>query len=550
MQSPEQSGRRIIAGKSIRWDEEQAKAAYAQGHWVHETLADTLKQIATKNPERILVVDGAVQLDARTLHEQAEALARVMLRCFPVGSVISFMLPNWHETAVIYLATTLAGMIAHPILPSLREHDLRYMLKDVDSRMIFIPEQFRQHDYANMLANVIATLETPPQVVVLRGDTHQHIAYEALFQDIDSQARIKHPLPTVDANAVRMIMYTSGTTGNPKGVMHTHNSIHALIRQIGNHWLVEPGDKFLVASPISHIGGSIYAFECPLLLGATAVLMEHWNADQAVTLIEAEQCTHFAGATPFLVQTLAAAQRADTRLPSLKLFVCGGASVPSSLIREAADYFERAAVTRVYGSTEVPVMTVGAIEDVTYAAETDGQPGIAHVRIAATNADAHSGELVAKGPQMLVGYLHAEDEADAFDAEGYFRSGDLGRWVDDRYIVIVGRAKDIIIRHGENIAPKEVEDLLINHPCIAEIAIVGLPDAKTGERACAVIVPKGKSQPKVTDLAEFLLAKGVAKFKFPEQVVLWDALPKNDAGKVLKHKIRSTLLDNTPANAG
>ena len=217
MQSPEQSGRRIIAGKSIRWDEEQAKAAYAQGHWVHETLADTLKQIATKNPERILVVDGAVQLDAHTLQEQAEALARVMLRCFPVGSVISFMLPNWHETAVIYLATTLAGMIAHPILPSLREHDLRYMLKDVDSRMIFIPEQFRQHDYANMLANVIATLETPPQVVVLRGDTHQHIAYEALFQDIDSQARIKHPLPTVDANAVRMIMYTSGTTGNPKG---------------------------------------------------------------------------------------------------------------------------------------------------------------------------------------------------------------------------------------------------------------------------------------------------------------------------------------------
>ena len=280
-----------------------------------------------------------------------------------------------------------------------------------------------------------------------------------------------------------------------------------------------------------------------MLLGATAVLMEHWNADHAVERLESERCTHFAGATPFLVQILAAARRAATRLPDLKLFVCGGASVPSSLIREADEYFERAVVTRVYGSTEVPVMTVGVIGDVAHAAATDGQPGIAHIKISRTGNDtADGGEVVAKGPQMLVGYVHADDEASVFDVDGYFRTGDLGRWVDNNYLVIVGRAKDIIIRHGENIAPKEVEDLLVNHPDIAEIAIVGLPDPKTGERACAVIVPNGLAKPKVTDLAEFLAAKGMAKFKFPEQVVIWDALPKNDAGKVLKHKIRSILI--------
>jgi acyl-CoA synthetase (AMP-forming)/AMP-acid ligase II len=328
--------------------------------------------------------------------------------------------------------------------------------------------------------------------------------------------------------------------------MHSHNSIHALIQQIGEHWLVEPGDKFLVASPISHIGGSIYAFECPLLLGATAVLMENWNADQAVELLVSERCTHFAGATPFLVQTLAAARRAQTHLPDLKLFVCGGASVPSSLIHEADDYFDRAVVTRVYGSTEVPVMTVGVTDYVAHAADTDGRPGIAHIKISgASDGILDGGEVVAKGPQMLVGYVHAEDEASVFDTEGYFRTGDLGRWVDDNYLVIVGRAKDIIIRNGENIAPKEVEDLLINHPDITEIAIVGLPDPKTGERACAVIVPRELAKPKVTDLAEFLVAQGVAKFKFPEQVVIWNALPKNDAGKVLKHKIRSILIDST-----
>ena len=142
------------------------------------------------------------------------------------------------------------------------------------------------------------------------------------------------------------------------------------------HWLIERGDKFLVPSPIAHIGGSIYAFESPLLLGTTAVLMDRWEADEAVRLMNAEGCTHMAGATPFLEQLLAAARRAATRLPQLKVFVCGGASVPPSLIRGAADYFERAVVTRVYGSTEVPVTTVGVTQagDAAHAADTDGRP--------------------------------------------------------------------------------------------------------------------------------------------------------------------------------
>jgi acyl-CoA synthetase (AMP-forming)/AMP-acid ligase II len=536
------TGRRIIAGRSIRWDEDRARHAYAQGFWVDDTLAEVLARAASVQPDRILIIDGSVRLDARSLHAQAMALAQSMAARFPTGSVISFMLPNWHEAAVIYMAATMAGMVAHPVLPSLREHDLCFMLADIDSRMIFIPEEFRGHQCSRMLADVVQQLQAPPQVVVVRGECGQHLAYDSLIRDV-----APCPLQSPDPDAVRMIMYTSGTTGSPKGVMHSHNSIHALIRQIGMHWLVEPGDKFLVASPISHIGGSIYAFECPLLLGTTAVLMEQWDADDAVGQLVAERCSHFAGATPFLVHSLAAARKAETRLPDLKLFVCGGASVPPSLIREAADYFERAVVTRVYGSTEVPVTTVGVMDrsDVAHAAETDGRAGIAKVKLAApTGAAAETGEVVAQGPQMLVGYVHPDDEQSVFDDQGYYRTGDLGRWVDDDYLVIVGRIKDIIIRNGENIAPKEVEDLLVNHPDIAEIAIVGLPDPKTGERACAVIVPNGCAQPDVGSLADFLIAKGVAKFKIPELAVIWDSLPKNDAGKVLKHKIRAVLEDN------
>jgi len=151
------------------------------------------------------------------------------------------------------------------------------------------------------------------------------------------------------------------------------------------------------------------------------------------------------------------------------------------------------------------------------------------------------GEIRARGPQMLVGYLHPEDETGAFDDEGFFCTGDLGRRVDDEFLVVTGRAKDIIIRNGENISPKEIEDILVAHAGIAEIAVVGIPDERTGERACAVIVASDQPAPDLADLRELLVRKGVAKFKVPEQVEIWDALPKNDAGKVLKHRIRATL---------
>jgi acyl-CoA synthetase (AMP-forming)/AMP-acid ligase II len=468
-----------------------------------------------------------------------------MLARAPAGSVVSFMLPNWREAAVLYLAATLAGMVVNPILPSLRDRELAFILNDVQTRLIFVPSALRQQDYAAMLTRVVRQLATPPEVVVLRGEARGHTSWDVLLEE----TRSPQALPAIEADAVRMVLYTSGTTGRPKGVLHSHNSIHALISQLREHWLIERGDKFLVPSPIAHIGGSIYAFESPLLLGTTAVLMDRWDADEAVRLMDAEGCTHMAGATPFLEQLLAAARRAATRLPSLKVFVCGGASVPPSLIRSAAAYFERAVVTRVYGSTEVPVTTVGVTQaqDAAHAADTDGRAGLAEIKLIDNNAaPAGEGEILARAPQMLVGYLHPEDETETFDSEGYFRTGDLARWVDGSYLVVTGRAKDIIIRNGENISPKEVEDILIGHPDIAEIAIVGLPDARTGERACAVIVSRNPPGPEVASLGAFLDALGVAKFKIPEQVVLWDALPKNDAGKVLKHQIRAALAAPQP----
>jgi acyl-CoA synthetase (AMP-forming)/AMP-acid ligase II len=536
------------------WNNERAARAYATGLWTNSTLADALQAASQQTPQRILLVDGSQRIDCQTLQSQATQLAYAMLARAPTGSVVSFMLPNWYEAAVIYLAATLAGMVVNPILPSLRDRELLFILRDARSRLIFVPSTFRQQNYVAMLSRVTAQLDSSPEVVVLRGYAGRHTAYESMVQAIQpaNRDRPARTLPALDPDAVRMILYTSGTTGRAKGVLHSHNSIHALICQIRDHWRIEPGDKFLIPSPIGHIGGSIYAFECPLLLGTTGVLMDRWNADDAVKTVDTEGCTHMAGATPFLEQMLGAAQRAATHLPSLKLFVCGGASVPPSLIRNAAVYFERAVVTRVYGSTEVPVTTVGSMRpgDAQHGANTDGRPGIAEVKLVPHGATAVSGspgggdgggEILARGPQMLLGYLHPEDEADTFDSEGYFKTGDLAKWVDNEYLVVTGRAKDIIIRQGENISAKEVEDILIGHPNIVEVAIVGLPDSRTGERACAVIVPRSTPGPDVGSLRAFLDSQGVATFKVPEAVAIWEALPRNDAGKVMKHQIRAML---------
>ena len=336
--------RRERRGWSMRWDEVRARDAYAAGWWARETIADLLARAAADEPERVLVIDGDTRLAARELHARAERLARALLGRMPTGSVVSFMLPNWHEAAVIYHAATLAGMVAQPILPSLRDHDLRFMLADAGSRILFVPAEIRGFDYRAMMTRVADALPAGFATVVVRGDPGPHLAYEQLEGCVPAKAGTQAVLPPsrkhspeLDPDDVRMVMYTSGTTGRPKGVMHTHNSLNAVVRQIGRHWLVEPGDRFLVPSPVSHIGGSIYAFEMPLLLGTAAVLMERWEPEAAVALMRAEGCTHMAGATPFLQGLLAAARAAGTRLPDLKVVICGGAAVPPALVRDAAD---------------------------------------------------------------------------------------------------------------------------------------------------------------------------------------------------------------------
>jgi len=525
--------RREIDGWSIRWNAERAADWRASGLWLDRTICDYAAELAASEPDRLLIIDGDVELRAGPLWDEARRLADALSRRGIVrGDVVSFMLPNWHESCAVYLATSLIGAVCHPLVTNYRHAELLFMLGDCKSKIIFVPAIYRNHDYVTMLREVCEELDTPPDVCVLRGDAGAFVAYETLM----AEGRPGIDFDSIDPDAVRMILYTSGTTGRPKGVLHTHNSINADIVQLQREWNGGRDARYLVASPVSHIGGSLYTFEMPLIYGTSAVLMDPWDADRAVELIDRWQCTHMAGATPFLDLLVKSARKAGTRLPSLRLFICGGASVPPALIRGATEWFENCIATRVYGSTEVPTITVGSLlpGDIEHAAGTDGRIGMATVRVKAP--DAHGeGEIYARGPQIMAGFFDRKDEEAAFDEDGFYRMGDLGRIVDGDYIVITGRTKDIIIRNGENISPKEIEDILITHPRISEIAVVGLPSAKTGELACAFVVPHDGGDIVVADLVALLADHGVAKFKYPERVIVRNELPRNATGKVLKH---------------
>jgi len=547
MSSDSKIVRREVDGWSIRHDPDREAHARDGGWWLDTTIGDAAAMLAAQEPDRVLVIDGEIRLTAGDLYQSARRLADAMRkRGISRGDVVSFMLPNWHEACVVYLATALIGAVSHPLVTNFRNAELLFMLSDCKSKAIFIPAEFRRVDYRRMMAEVGGQMEGPPLVVVLRGDPGDGIGYDQLI----AEGRPDATFEPVDPGAVRMILYTSGTTGRPKGVLHTHNTINADIVQLHRFWNRGGDARYLVASPISHIGGSLYAFEMPLLFRTSAVLMDMWDGAAAATLIEREQCTHMAGATPFLQHLLTSCRASGARLPSLRIFICGGASVPPSLIREATEWFSNCIATRVYGSTEVPTITLGSIDagDTDHAAETDGKIGAARVIIPAADGEG-VGELLAKAPQMLVGYYNIEDEAAAFDEAGYFRMGDLGRIVDEDYLVITGRQKDIIIRNGENISPKEIEDLLTLHPDVAEVSVIGLPSEKTGEMACAVVLPAGSARPTCADFAAFLTDFGIAKLKFPEHVVFRSDLPRNATGKVLKHVLRDEILAETVGGA-
>ncbi len=496
--------------------------------------------LTAEDPDRVVVTDSQRSLTRAEMVHLARRLGGALIaRGVAPGASIAFQLPNWWEATVVNMAAALFGYRIVPILPIYRSAELGAILPACKVEAIFVPPTDHRVDYRAMVA---ALPDAPAHVVTVRGDTSKHDAFDRLIEHEPADPLLP---PCTDA---KMIIFTSGSTGRPKGVIHTHASMDAVIRRTAEFWKLGEDDVMYVASPIGHIGGSIYAFEFPWIAGCRTILEDKWNATRAVSRIDAEKATFMAGATPFLRDLLDAAGAANTSLPSLKRFICGGASVPPELIRRALKAFPSAIVSRAYGSTEAPLACPGIRdrEEAIAHADTDGAMAVELRLLGPDNKPVSpgvEGEIAVRGPQMFIGYLDARDDVGCFTEEGFFVMGDLGRLVDDRYIVITGRTKDIIIRKGENISPLEIENALLRHPAVSHVSIVGAPDQERGEMVVAFIVPVAGRIFEFDDMTAHLEAEGFARQKFPERMEIVDALPTNSVGKVQKPELRRIAAD-------
>lgn len=488
-------------------------------------------------PGHVVVVDGDRQVTRAEMLDLACRLGGALLaRGIRPGAAIAFQLPNWWEACVINLAAALFGYRVVPLLTIYRAAELGVMLPACGVEALFVPQSYRGQDFPALAASLAAP---PRHCFILRGNAAGPQSFGALLK----HAPAAPLLP--DGGDAKMILFTSGSTGRPKGVLHSHASVEAIIAMAADFWSIGADDSLYVPSPVGHIGGAIYAFEFPWITGCTAVLAESWDPDGAVAEIEGRACTFMAGATPFLEGLIEASERAGSRLPGLRRFICGGASVSPELVRRGLERFDSAIVSRAYGSSEVPLVCPGIRDraDAERHADTDGECE-AELRLlgpdGAELVGNGPGEIAVRSPRMLIGYLDPRDDADAFTGDGFFMMGDLGERVDGGYLRITGRTKDIIIRKGENISPLEIENALLRHDAVRQAAVVGVPDAVRGEMVVAFVVAAGDDGFTLAEMAAHLDRLGLARQKFPERLELVSALPLNAVGKVRKDALRAT----------
>lgn len=486
-------------------------------------------QTCAAHGKRTALVDGARRLGFDEWLRRADSLAAALAeRGVGAGDCVAFQLPNWWETAVIFTAIARLGAIANPLLPMFRERELAFVLRQSGARHLFVPATYRNVDYPRLIATVRERGVPVEHVYTVRGGAEDLLA--APVRDA--------PLPAVahHEDDLLLMMYTSGTTAEPKGVLHTNATLMAEIESLRHAHSLTAADSTLMPSPLTHISGVLHGIMSPAIIGTTAVLMDRWDAPEAARLIARESVTYMIGA-PIFLQDLLAVADPDAWCASLRLFSCGGASVSPALMREARRTLGCVA-KRAYGSTEFPTITTTPPDDSgERGVDTEGLPiGGNEIRIA--GADGRplgagcQGEIQARGPECFVGYADPRLNEECFTADGWFRTGDLGQVDEDGYLTVTGRIKEIVIRKGEKISIREVEDLLAAHPGVAAVCVVGVADPAVGERLCAAIEPlPGSAGVDESRILQHLREEGLAAQKHPERIVFVDHLPRTDSGK-------------------
>lgn len=528
---------------------EQRRAAYRQqGLWGDASLADYWQQTARAMPDKIAVVDNhGASYTYSALDHAASCLANWMLaKGIESGDRIAFQLPGWCEFTVIYLACLKIGAVSVPLLPSWREAELVWVLNKCQAKMFFAPTLFKQTRPVDLILPLQNQLPQLQQIVGV-DKLAPATSSLSLSQIIADNTSLTTAI-TTHGDELAAVLFTSGTEGLPKGVMLTHNNILASERAYCARLNLTWQDVFMMPAPLGHATGFLYGVTAPFLIGARSVLLDIFTPDACLALLEQQRCTCMLGATPFVYDLLNVLEKQPADLSALRFFLCGGTTIPKKVARECQQRGIK--LLSVYGSTESSPHAVVNLDDpLSRFMHTDGYAA-AGVEIKVVD-DARKtlppgceGEEASRGPNVFMGYFdEPELTARALDEEGWYYSGDLCRMDEAGYIKITGRKKDIIVRGGENISSREVEDILLQHPKIHDACVVAMSDERLGERSCAYVVLKAPHHSlSLEEVVAFFSRKRVAKYKYPEHIVVIEKLPRTTSGKIQKFLLRKDIM--------
>lgn len=530
---------------------EQTERFTASGDWRNKTLTDFLDEAAAATPEKTASVDARRSVSYAELKQQVDrcALGLLELGVAP-GDVVSIQLPNWIEWLVVHYAAVRIGAITNPLIPVYRDREIGFMMERSQAKVLVIPSSFRGFDFPAMIERLRPKLPSLEHVLVV--DAGEELAegfhsWEVFMATAWEERRDPAELPALrpDPNALSLLIFTSGTTGQPKGVMHTHNTLVAGSVPWPDKLGMDQQSVIHMASTFAHLTGYLYGVSLPLQLGATGIFQDVWNAEAFVELVEKHGIAHTSGATPFLHDLLEAPNLASRDVSSLKRFCCMGAPIPRVMVRQAREELPEMSVFGGWGQTECGLVTMGSPSDpVEKIITSDGRAlGGMSIRIVdldgAVLPEDAEGRLQIQGPFLFQGYLGQLDATRELFEGDWFDTGDLGSIDAEGYLKIAGRTKDVIIRGGENIPVAYVENVLYEHPDIDAVAVVAIPHPRLQEIACAAVTLRaGSPEFSFAAMQAFLQEKGVAKPYWPERLEVVSDFPRTPSGKIQKFQLR------------
>ena len=527
-------------------------------------ISERLFAVAERDGSRELIIDpvfGRVSYGAAA--EQVERLAWA-LRAHDLGrgDIVILQLPNWAPFLIFHMALSAIGAVTVTIPIVYRERELAGVIGLTGAKALVVPAGFHGFDYAAMAATLKGGHAGLAHVFLVGAgneclNTADTISYQDLMREPwearGGQQSLAELRPGLDD--MTALGFTSGTTGSLKGAIYDTNIIHATNMGFIERYGLNEGDRIFGCSPIGHAVGFTHALRMTLTIGGSIVLLERWQPDKALDLIQRERCTFMACATPFLLDLVYHPALANCgSLSSVRLFLCGGASIPEQLMRDARAALPHTFTSPLWGMTECGGVTTcpfDAPEDKLF--ETDGLP-CASMELKIVDDDGNEvargedGELRARGPMVTKGYFaQTELTEEYYLDDGFFRTGDQARMDEDGYIKITGRIKDLIIRGGVNISPVDIESVLFAHPKIANVAVIGMPDPRLGERICAYVITVDGETLALPEVQQWMADAQVAKPKWPERIEFVDDLPMTPSGKVQKFRLREMIAERVAA---